>query len=94
MLLVGLSISDLAARVRRAKRKKKTRQAQGQIEAEKIAAVSLLSSISHDLRTPFSRPLPVSTSSLLENGEAHGTRHPAGNLLEKYLRRSLSGWAA
>src|SRR5260221_9382286 len=66
MLLVGLSISDLAARVRR--QTEKNQQAQVQIEAEKLRS-SLLSSVSHDLRTPLAA-ITGSTSSLLENGDA------------------------
>src|SRR5258708_5144663 len=64
MLLVGLSISDLAARVRR--QTEKNQQAQVQIEAKKLRS-SLLSSVSHDLRTPLAA-ITGSTSSLLENG--------------------------
>jgi len=66
MLLVGLSISNLAVRVRR--HAEKNQQAQMQIETERLRS-SLLSSISHDLRTPLAA-ITGSTSSLLEDGEA------------------------
>lgn len=66
MLAVGLAISSLAARVRR--QVEKNQQAQVQIEAERLRS-SLLSSISHDLRTPLAA-ITGSTSSLLEDGAA------------------------
>jgi two-component system sensor histidine kinase KdpD len=66
MLLVGLSISSLAAQVRR--QSEKNQQVQMQIETERLRS-SLLSSISHDLRTPLAA-ITGSTSSLLEDGEA------------------------
>jgi two-component system sensor histidine kinase KdpD len=65
MLVVGLSISNLTARVRR--QAEKNQQAQMQIETERLRS-SLLSSISHDLRTPLAA-ITGSTSSLLEDGE-------------------------
>ena len=83
MLAVGLSISSLAARVRH--QVEKNQQAQVQIETERLRS-SLLSSISHDLRTPLAA-ITGSTSSLLEDGE---TLDPATrrDLLENIYEES------
>lgn len=83
MLAVALSISSLAARVRH--QVEKNQQAQVQIETERLRS-SLLSSISHDLRTPLAA-ITGSTSSLLEDGE---TLDPATrrDLLENIYEES------
>lgn len=65
MLLVGLSISSLAAQLRH--QAEHNQKVQVQIESEKLRS-SLLSSVSHDLRTPLAA-ITGSTSSLLQDGE-------------------------
>jgi two-component system sensor histidine kinase KdpD len=64
MLLVGLFISHLAVRVRH--QAERTREAQVLIETERLRS-SLLSSVSHDLRTPLAA-ITGSASSLLSEG--------------------------
>lgn len=85
LLIVGLVTSELASRVRREMRS----AAQAEVAAhEERIRNSLLSSLSHDLRTPLA-VIAGSASSLLENGQRMSPEEQK-QLLDMIFKRAVS----